>query len=137
MPKIKISVVTPKGETFFGVADTLIATGSLGELGIVHGHSPLITILVPGPLKIIDGEKERDYYISGGILEVNKNQVTVLADLSIQAETLIEQEVLKAQEKARNQLSKKISNIEYAKARAELINSTAQLAAIRKLFKKN
>lgn len=137
MAKISVSVVSPSGLSYSGEADMLVVNGGVGELGIVHGHAPLLTTLLPGSLRIINGDDEHSFYVSGGVLEVQKSVATVLAEVSVQASKLVEQEVIKAREAAKNLMQKKLSDMEYVKAKMELINATAQLAAIKKLRAKH
>ncbi|MDI9347429.1 MAG: F0F1 ATP synthase subunit epsilon [Methylacidiphilales bacterium] len=135
MSKLQVSVVSTQGISYQGVADTVVANGTLGELGIISGHTPLLTSLKPGPIRVLNDQDEHTYYVSGGVLEISHNQVTILADTSISAKDLLEHEIQKARENAKNLMAQKLSNEEYAKAKAELVNTAAQLATLRALRK--
>ena len=114
-----------------------MATGLIGELGIYPGHTQLLTALKPGPVRIVkpDGEDEI-LYISGGILEVQPQLVSILADTVIRAADLDEMAALEAKEHAEKALIDKQSDIDYAKATVELAQAVAQLQAISKLKKR-
>ncbi|MDQ5899132.1 MAG: F-type H+-transporting ATPase subunit epsilon [Pseudomonadota bacterium] len=132
-----IEIVSAEDAIFSGEATHLVATGLLGELGIYPGHTQLLTALKPGPVRIIkpDGEDEI-LYISGGILEVQPQLVSILADTAIRAADLDELAALEAKERAERILNDKQADIDYAKATAELAQAVAQLQAISKLKKK-
>lgn len=134
---ISIEIVSAEDAIFSGEATHLVATGLLGELGIYPGHTQLLTALKPGPVRIIktDGEDEI-LYISGGILEVQPQLVSILADTAIRAADLDELAALEAKEQAERILNDKQADIDYAKATAELAQAVAQLQAISKLKKK-
>ncbi|MCH9637164.1 F0F1 ATP synthase subunit epsilon [Rickettsiella endosymbiont of Litargus connexus] len=132
-----IEIVSAEDAIFSGEATHLVAIGLLGELGIYPGHTQLLTALKPGPVRIIkpDGEDEI-LYISGGILEVQPQLVSILADTAIRAADLDELAALEAKERAERILNDKQADIDYAKATAELAQAVAQLQAISKLKKK-
>ena len=132
-----IEIVSAEDAIFSGEATHLVAIGLLGELGIYPGHTQLLTALKPGPVRIIkpDGEDEI-LYISGGILEVQPQLVSILADTAIRAADLDELAALEAKEHAERKLSDKQADIDYAKATAELAQAVAQLQVISKLKKK-
>lgn len=134
---MQIEIVSAEVSIFSGEATHIIVTGLLGELGIYPGHTQLLTALKPGPVRIVkpDGEDEI-LYISGGILEVQPQLVSILADTAIRAADLDELAALEAKEHAERILSDKQADIDYAKATAELAQAVAQLQAISKLKKK-
>jgi F-type H+-transporting ATPase subunit epsilon len=134
---MQIEIVSAEVLIFSGEATHVVATGLIGELGIYPGHTQLLTALKPGPVRIIkpDGEDEI-LYISGGILEVQPQLVSILADTAIRATDLDEMAALEAKERAEKILSDKQSDIDYAKATAELAQAVAQLQVISKLKKK-
>ena len=131
---IQCDIVSAQEEIFSGQASMIFATGTVGELGISPRHAPLITQLKPGPVRVQqpDGE-EAFFFVGGGILEVMPHVVTVLADTAIRAHDLDEAAALEAKARAEQMLSDKQADIDYARAQAELVESMAQLAAIRKL----
>ena len=134
---MQIEIVSAEVSIFSGEATHVVVTGLLGELGIYPGHTQLLTALKPGPVRIIkpDGEDEI-LYISGGILEVQPQLVSILADTAIRAADLDELAALEAKEHAERILSDKQADIDYAKATAELAQAVAQLQVISKLKKK-
>ncbi|MFM2323026.1 MAG: synthase epsilon chain [Pseudomonadota bacterium] len=137
MKTMQIEVVSAELMIFSGQATHIVATGLMGELGIYPGHTQLLTALKPGPVRIVkpDGEDEI-LYISGGILEVQPQLISILADTVIRAADLDEMAALEAKERAERALSDKQSNIDYAKATVELAQAIAQLQAISKLKKR-
>jgi len=134
---MQIEIVSAEISIFSGEATHVVVTGLLGELGIYPGHTQLLTALKPGPVRIVkpDGEDEI-LYISGGILEVQPQLVSILADTAIRAADLDELAALEAKEHAERVLSDKQADIDYAKATAELAQAVAQLQVISKLKKK-
>ncbi|MEN9471236.1 MAG: synthase epsilon chain [Pseudomonadota bacterium] len=134
---MQIEIVSAELMIFSGQATHVVATGLIGELGIYPGHTQLLTALKPGPVRIVkpDGEDEI-LYISGGILEVQPQLVSILADTVIRAADLDEMAALEAKEHAEKALIDKQSDIDYAKATVELAQAVAQLQAISKLKKR-
>lgn len=137
MNTMQVEVVSAEDEIFSGAATMLIATAGAGELGIYPQHTPLLTNLKPGDVRIqtADGE-EQVIYVSGGILEVTPKKVTVLSDSAIRADDLDEAAALEAQRKAEQALKDSKADIDYARARAELAQAAAQIAALRKVMKR-
>ncbi len=134
---MQIEIVSAELMIFSGQATHVVATGLIGELGIYPGHTQLLTALKPGPVRIVkpDGEDEI-LYISGGILEVQPQLVSILADTVIRAADLDEMAALEAKEHAEKALIDKQSDIDYVKATVELAQAVAQLQAISKLKKR-
>lgn len=134
---IRIDVVSAEASIYSGTAAMVFATGELGELGIAPGHSPLITKLKPGQVRIqqTDG-KEELIYVSGGLLEVQPYIVTVLADTAVRAPDLDEAAAIAAKERAEQLLQSKQSDFDYSLASAELAEAIAQLRTIQQLRKK-
>jgi F-type H+-transporting ATPase subunit epsilon len=134
---MQIEIVSAEISIFSGEATHVVVIGLLGELGIYPGHTQLLTALKPGSVRIVkpDGEDEI-LYISGGILEVQPQLVSILADMAIRAADLDELAALEAKGHAERVLSDKQADIDYAKATAELAQAIAQLQAISKLKKK-
>jgi F-type H+-transporting ATPase subunit epsilon len=137
MKTIQLEIVSAETEIFSGQALHVIVTGLLGELGIYPGHTQLLTALKPGPVRIVKAEGEDEIlYISGGILEVQPNLITLLADTAIRAADLDETAAIEAKQRAEHVLSDKQADIDYARATAELAQAVAQLQAIAKLKRK-
>lgn len=131
-----LDIVSAEKEIFSGIVEMVIATGEYGELGIKPGHAPLITLLKPGEIRIINQGGAQDiYYVSGGILEVQPYYVTVLADEVARADDLDEVAATIAKERAEQAIANKDSDLNYAVASAELARAAAQIRAIQK-FKK-
>jgi F-type H+-transporting ATPase subunit epsilon len=135
---IHVDVVSAEALIFSGEAEFVALPGEAGELGIYPKHTPLITRIRPGAvrIKVVGREEEEFVFVAGGILEVQPNSVTVLADTAIRGHDLDEAKALEAKKVAEEQLVNKESKIDYAKAQAELATAIAQLAAIERLRKK-
>lgn len=133
---IRCDIVSAEKEIFQGEATMVVATGELGELGIAPRHAPLITRIKPGKVEVTlpTGEK-LDFYVSGGILEVQPQVVTVLADTAVRANDLDEVAVKKAKEEAERLLANRGEAMEVAQAQAKLAEAMAQLQALERLRK--
>lgn len=131
---IHCDIVSAEEEIFSGLVEMLVATGVLGELGIGYGHAPLLTSLVPGPVRIVtqDGE-EHVYYVSGGFLEVQPGVVSILADTAIRADDVDEAAAEDARKLAEQTLANQTGDFDYGRASAQLAEAAAQLATLRKL----
>tara|TARA_R110002095_G_scaffold140982_1_gene122353 strand:+ start:1302 stop:1718 length:417 start_codon:yes stop_codon:yes gene_type:complete len=132
---IHVDIVSAEASIYSGLAEMVYAPGVMGELGIAPRHAPLVTRLKPGEIRVDTGKEELDFFISGGILEVQPHVVTVLADTAIRAADLDEAKALAAKKRAEEALADKASNIDYARAQAELAEAAAQLSAISRLRK--
>jgi F-type H+-transporting ATPase subunit epsilon len=136
MATIKVDVVSAEEQIFSGQAKFVALPGEAGELGILPGHTPLITRIRPGAVRIEAESGEEEFvFVAGGILEVQPGAVTVLADTAIRGKDLDEAKAEQARKRAEEVLQNSGSNIEYATAQAELAYATAQLAAIARLRK--
>lgn len=135
---IHVDVVSAEEEIFAGEAEFVALPGEAGELGIYPQHTPLITRIRPGAVRIkVPGQAEDEFvFVAGGILEVQPHVVTVLADTAIRGHDLDEAKATEAKRLAEEALVNKESEIDYAKAQAELASAVAQLAAIERLRKK-
>ena len=114
-------------------AEQAIFSGEAGELGILPEHVPLLTRIKPGTVRIQNGADEEVIYVSGGMMEVQPDRVTVLADTSVRAHDLDEAKAMEAERLAKEALANRTGAVEIAKAQAELAEAAAQLSAIRKL----
>jgi len=133
---LRLDIVSAEKEIFSGEAEMVFVTGALGELGIAPGHAPLLTSLKPGNIRAILPNKEEEiFYVSSGMLEVQPFIVTVLADTVVRAHDIDEKAALEAKERAEKMLTEKISQIDFAKATAELAEAIAQIRAIQRLKK--
>ena len=136
MSTIQVDVVSAEAEVFSGQAEFVSLPGESGELGILPGHTPLITRIKPGAVRIQNGQNEELVFVAVGILEVQPNKITVLADTAIRGHDLDEARALEAKARAEENLKDNASDVDYARAQAELSVAVAQLAALAKLRKK-
>jgi F-type H+-transporting ATPase subunit epsilon len=132
---IQVDVVSAEEQIFSGPAEFVVLPGMVGELGILPGHTPLLTEIRPGAVRIkIPGQVEDELvFVQGGFLEVQPHQVTVLADTAIRAKDLDEKAALEAKRLAEEAMQNKTSREEIAQAEGELAAAVAQLQAIRRL----
>jgi F-type H+-transporting ATPase subunit epsilon len=135
---IHVDVVSAEAQIFSGEAEFVALPGESGELGIYPKHTPLITRIKPGAVRIkVVGQAEDEFvFVAGGILEVQPNAVTVLADTAIRGKDLDEAKAVEAKKRAEEAMVNKDASIDYAKAQAELSVAIAQLAAIQRLRQK-
>jgi F-type H+-transporting ATPase subunit epsilon len=134
---VRIDVVSAEAEIFSGLAEFVVAPASMGEVGIYPNHAPMITPIKPGALRIKqpDLAEETLIFISGGMLEIQPGLITVLADTAIRGNDLDEAKALEAKAAAEEAMKNKTTDMDYAKAQAELAEAVAQIAAIQKLRK--
>ena len=132
---IHVDIVSAEEEIYSGLAEMVFAPGILGELGIAPRHAPLVSQLKPGEVRVKTDKEELAFFISGGILEVQPHLVTVLSDTAIRAADLDEAKAIEAKKRAEDALADRASDIDYAKAQAELAEAAAQLSAISRLRK--
>ncbi|MBI1773306.1 MAG: F0F1 ATP synthase subunit epsilon [Burkholderiales bacterium] len=135
---IHVDVVSAEELIFSGEAEFVALPGEAGELGIYPKHTPLITRIKPGAVRIkVPGQAEDEFvFVAGGLLEVQPNAVTVLADTAIRGQDLDEAKANEAKKLAEQALVNRDSKIDYAQAQAELASAIAQLAAIQRLRQK-
>ncbi|MCK5120893.1 MAG: F0F1 ATP synthase subunit epsilon [Methylococcales bacterium] len=134
---VHVDIVSAESEIFSGLAEMVFAPAELGEVGIAPRHAPLITNLQPGEVRVKISDKEtQEYYVSGGILEVQPHLVTVLADTAIRAKDIDEAAALEAKARAEEALTDKSGKVDYAKAQAELAQAVMQLRTLDKLRKR-
>ena len=134
---VQIDVVSAEESIFSGEAEFVVAPAKMGEVGIYPNHAPMITTLKSGSLKIklADKKEEQLIYVSGGILEVQPGMITVLSDTAIRAKDLDESKAAAAKKAAEEAMKNKSSDMDYAKAQAELAEAMAQIQAIEKIRK--
>ena len=133
---IRCDIVSAEAEIFHGEAEMVVATGELGELGIAPRHAPLITLLKPGKVVVtLPGGEKLDFAISGGILEVQPQVVTILADTAVRAQDIDEASVLAAKAEAERALANKDPKMTAQEAEAQLAMSLVQLQALERLRK--
>ena len=134
---VHCDIVSSEKAIFSGLVEMVVAHGSLGDLGIAHGHAPLLTELKPGPVRVTTqtGE-EQIFYVSGGFLEVQASTVTVLADTAVRAHDIDEAAAIEAQKAAEAALANQHGEFDYGRAAAQLAEAAAQLRTIQGLRKK-
>ena len=135
---IHVDIVSAEKEIYSGDVHMVFAPALLGEVGIAPGHSPMVTPLGPGEVRVkfADG-REQGFYVSGGMLEVQPSVVTVLSDTAVRAEDMDEAAVVKAREEAERQFHERDAAIDYAAAQAQLAETVAQLQTIQRLRRRS
>ena len=129
-------IVSAEKSIFSGAVQMVVAAGSQGDLGASFGHAPLLTALIPGPVRLIlDDGKEEVFYVSGGFLEVQRDVVTLLADTAARADDLDEAAAAKAMEHAEKAIANQDAEFDYSMAAKELAEAAAQLRAVRQIKK--
>lgn len=132
MATFQCNVVSANETIFSGDISMLVATGIEGEIGVLPGHIPLITLLKPGSMRIKMNDAEEVVYISGGVLEVQPNVVTVLADNAVRADDLDEAKIIEARREAETMLANQKTTIDTTAALTALAESVAQLQTLQK-----
>ena len=134
---LHVDIVSAEKTLYSGSAEVVIAPGQRGELGIYPRHTPLLTMLKPGSvrIKVPNQAEEELIYVSGGILEVQPNVVTILSDSAIRGADLDEAKANEAMRAAEEAMKNRAATIDYAQAQVELAQAVAQLATIKKLRK--
>lgn len=135
---VHVDVVSAEESIFSGLAEMVVVPGEQGELGIYPQHAPLLTRIRPGSVRIKLADKQGEealIYVSGGILEVQPNVITVLADTAIRGADLDEARALEAKRAAEEAIRSRTSEMDLARAQAELAEAVAQIHAIQKLRK--
>ncbi len=138
MATIQVRVVSAEEQIYSGEAELVALPGKMGELGILPGHEPLITLIKPGMVRIHrpNTKEIEEIFVAGGILEVQPTVVTVLADTAVRSQDLDEARTMQALEEAKLARTKAEGDLEIAKVEAEISNLAAQLAIIKKLRQK-
>lgn len=134
---VHVDVVSAEELIFSGLAEIVIVPGEMGELGIYPRHTPLLTRIKPGSVRIKRPDQEQDelIYVSGGMLEVQPNLVTILSDTAIRSKDLDEARALEAKQAAEESMKNRTSDLDYAQAEAELAQAIAQLRIIQQIRK--
>lgn len=133
---VHVDVVSAEEELFSGLAEMVVLPGEAGELGVLPGHAPLLTRIRPGTVRVKTPDHgEEIIFVSGGILEVQPNLVTVLADTAVRGADLDVARAIEAKRRAEEALQNRNAAIDYAKAQAELSEAVAQLQAIERMKK--
>lgn len=132
-----VDIVSLEEQIFSGRAEAVFVTGTIGEMGIYPGHAPLLSSLKPGQVRLkVENDKEEIFYVKGGMIEVQPDTVTVLADLAIRGKDLDEAAAMEVKARAEKILAKKLTDMDYTRATAELAEALAQIRTIQSLRKK-
>jgi len=131
-----IDIVSAEEEIYSGTCEMVFAPLVTGEVGILPRHAPLLARMKPGEVRVRKGQDEQFFVVSGGLLEIQPHVVTVLADTAVRAKDLDEAGALEAKKRAEEAIKSKESDMDLAKAQAELMEAVVQLRAIEKLRKK-
>ncbi|MCH7829976.1 MAG: F0F1 ATP synthase subunit epsilon [Proteobacteria bacterium] len=134
MATIQVDIVSAEGEIHSGEASMVFAPAKMGEVGIAPRHAPLLTALSPGEVRVQDADgNEVSIYITGGLLEVQPNRVTILADTALRSDQLDEAAALASQQEAEEALKGASEETDIARAQAELVEARARYRAAQKL----
>ncbi len=132
--KIKLEIVSAEEELFSGDVEMVFAPAEMGEVGIAPKHTPVITKLKPGDVRAqINKDEMKTFYVSGGILEIQPNEVTILSDTALREDDLDEERALEAERLANEAMKNSSTEVDAAKAKSELLQAAAQLRLIKKL----
>jgi F-type H+-transporting ATPase subunit epsilon len=130
---LHVDIVSAEKEIYSGTAEMVFAPLATGEVGVLPRHAPLIARMKPGEVRVRTSSEELQFYVSGGVLEVQPHVVTVLADTAIRAKDMDEAAAQAAKQRAEEALKDRKADIDYAQAQADLAQAIAQLHFIRKL----
>ena len=134
---VHCDIVSVEQKIFSGLVEMVVASGSEGDLGIYYGHAPLLTRLNPGPVRLMkQGGDEQVYYVSGGYLEVQPYEITILADSVLRAKDMDEAAALEAKAAAEKELVNRTGDFDYSSAAARLAEAAAQLRTLQAIRKK-
>ena len=132
-----VNIVSAEQEIYSGTVTQVFAPAEMGEVGIMPRHAPMLSTLKPGVVRVISQEgDEQTFFVSGGILEIQPHVVTILSDTALRAADIDESAALEAKSRAEAAMKDKASDLDYAKAKSELIEAVAQIEALKKLRKK-
>ena len=130
-------IASSEARIYSGRVLSLVATGTLGDLGIMPGHAPLLTALIPGPVRLVTSEgEEHIYYVSGGFLEIQPGVVNILADTAVRADDLDEAQAEQAKQSAEEAIVNRDAAFEYSRAATQLAEAAAQLRTLQQLRRK-
>lgn len=131
---VHCDIATAENAMFSGLAEMVVVSGSLGELGVTYGHAPLLTGLNPGPVRVIkQGGEEEIFFLSGGFLEVQPHLVSILADTGVRADDIDEAAAAQAVQEAEQEMKDKAGKMDLSLAASRLAEAAAQLRTIEEL----
>ncbi|MGD8379823.1 MAG: F0F1 ATP synthase subunit epsilon [Gammaproteobacteria bacterium] len=133
---LHVDIVSAESEIYSGTAEMVFVPAQEGEVGITPRHSPLLTQMVPGEVRVRSGDEEQLFYVSGGVLEIQPHVVTVLADTAMRARDIDEAEALAAKQRAEEIISQRHADVDITRAQAELMEAIARLRTLEKMRKK-
>ncbi len=134
---MQCDIASTESRIFSGRVESLVCTGTLGDMGILPGHAPLLSALIPGPVRLVTQEgEEQIYYVSGGYVEVQPGVVNILADTAIRADDMDEAQAEQAKKDVEAAIANRDAEFEYSRAATQLAEAAAQLRAIQQLRKK-
>ena len=132
-----VDIVSAEAEIFSGPAVMVFAPAVMGEVGVMPRHTPLLTKLKPGEVRVVKPDNEEEYfYVSGGMLEILPQGVTVLSDTALRATDIDEAAAIKAKERAEKEMADNKDDVDYARAEAELAEAIAKIQTIKNIKKK-
>ncbi len=132
-----LNIVSAENDFFSGTVTQVFAPAEMGEVGIMSRHAPMLSTLKAGVVRAISqDEEEQTFFVSGGILEIQPHVITILSDTALRADDIDESAALEAKAQAEAAMKDKASDMDYAKAKSELLAAVAQIEALKKLRKK-
>jgi F-type H+-transporting ATPase subunit epsilon len=133
MNTIQVDIVSVAGSVFSGPAEMVFCPAEMGEVGIAPRHAPLITRLLAGEVRVQAGGAEQQFFVNGGILEVQPHAVTLLTDLALRAKDLDEAAALEAKKRAEDMIANQKGEVDIARAQAELVEAAARLQMLQRI----
>jgi F-type H+-transporting ATPase subunit epsilon len=134
---MQCDIASTEARIFSGRVASLVCTGTLGDMGILPGHAPLLSALIPGPVRLVmDDGQEQIFYVSGGYVEVQPGIVNILADTAIRADDMDEVQAEQAKKDVETAIANRDAQFEYSRAATQLAEAAAQIRTIQQLRKK-
>lgn len=134
---MQLDIASTESRIFSGRVESMVCTGTLGDMGILPGHAPLLSALIPGPVRLVTAEgQEMIFYVSGGYLEVQPGVVNILADTAIRADDMDEAQAEQAKKDVEAAIANRDAEFEYSRAATQLAEAAAQIRTIQQLRKK-
>ena len=132
---IHVDIVSAEKEIYSGLVEAVFATAAMGEIGIYPRHTPLLTSLKAGEVRVLVNGQEEQFYVSGGMLEVQPHVVTILADTAMRADDVDEAAAMAAKEAVEKSLAESAEKLDYAEVQAQLAEAAAQLRVVQRARK--
>jgi F-type H+-transporting ATPase subunit epsilon len=134
---MQLDIASTESRIFSGRVESMVCTGTLGDMGILPGHAPLLSALIPGPVRVMTAEgQELIFYVSGGYVEVQPGVVNILADTAIRADDIDEAQAEQAKKDVEASIANRDAEFEYSRAATQLAEAAAQIRTIQQLRKK-